>query len=170
VTPAIRHRLQAALALLCALVLHAPAHADEVQLGGTQGVASYHEGVLLRPASFDVNAYTSLVAGTITVSVQRIEWGDQLSQLSTTIALPDRPDLHLTGNAVTMFDLAAGQTFSTSIYAQVAGPAGYGAYRLDVLFLPGAAQVPLPPAGWMLLSGMGLLLAATRRRPMLATS
>ncbi len=98
------------------------------------------------------------------MSIQRIDWGDLFSQLSTAISLASRPDLQYTGNAVATFDVTAGESFATSIYAQVSGQLGYSAYRLDVLFLPKMSQVPLPAAGWLLLSGVGLLAGMRRRR------
>ncbi len=158
-------RLVAVLAALsAALTLCTPAHAESIQLGGAQGTEYFHAGELVRPASFDVSEFVSAVAGTVTLSIQRIEWGDLFSQLSTTVTLATRPDLQFDGNALTTFDVTAGETFSTSIYAQVAGPLGYGAYRFDVLFLPNVAQVPLPGTALLLLSGLGLLVVASRRR------
>jgi hypothetical protein len=169
-TRTLHRRLLAGLAALsAAIVICTPAYAESIQLGGAQGTEYFHAGELVRPASLDVNEFVSMVAGTVTLSVQRIEWGDLFSQLSTTVALLGRPDLSFTGNAVTVFDVTAGETFATSIYAQVAGIAGYGAYRLDVLFIPRMSQVPLPPAGWLLLSGLGMwVVVARRRRPVVA--
>jgi hypothetical protein len=157
-------------ALFAAMTLSTAAYAEPIQLGGATGTEYFHAGELVRPASFDVNEFVSVVAGTVTLSVQRIEWGDLFSQLSTTVALLGRPDLQLAGNAVTVFDVTVGETFATSIYAQVAGPGGYGAYRLDVLFIPRMSQVPLPPAAWLLLSGLGMwMIVARRRREVAAT-
>jgi hypothetical protein len=150
--------------LLAAVALCGPAHAELVQLGGAHGTEYFHAGELVRPASFDVTEFVSAVAGTVTLSVQRIEWGDLFSQLSTTIALLDRDDVSLTGNAIKVFDVTAGETFAASIYAQVTGVVGYGAYRLDVLFIPKMSQVPLPPAAWLLLSGLGMWVVVARRR------
>lgn len=141
------------------------ARAETIQLGSTSPATQYfHDGVLVRPASFEVNDFIAMVAGTVTVSVQRIEWGDLFSQLSSTIALANKPDLLFNGNATTAFDLVAGESFTTSIFAQTSGALGYGAYRLDVLFLPSVTQVPLPPGGWLLLSGLGMLAYLARRR------
>jgi hypothetical protein len=161
-----RYRRMAAglAAMFAALALCATAHAEAIPLGGAQGTEYFHAGVLVRPASFDVNEFFSTVAGTVTVSVQRIEWGDLFSQLQTTVALMGRPDLTFANNALTVFDVTAGERFATSIYAQVTGLVGYGAYRLDVLFIPKTTQVPLPPAAWLLLSGLGMWVLVARRR------
>jgi len=167
VNRALRLRLIAVLATLsAAAMLCTPAQATPIPLGPTPGTTHYQDGVLVWPASFDVREFVGLVAGTITLTVQRTDWGDLLSQLSTTIALPTRADLHLnnTGSATTVFDITAGEVFATSIFAQAAGPGGFGAYQLDILFIPSVSQVPLPAAGWLLLSGLGLIFVVNRRR------
>lgn len=164
-TSTLYRRLAAGLAALFAtFALCGTAQAEPIPLGGAQGTQYFHSGVLVRPASFDVNEFFSAVSGTVTLSVQRIEWGDLFSQLSTTVALLGRPDLTFANNALTVFDVTAGESFATSIYAQVTGLVGYGAYRLDVLFIPKTTQVPLPPAAWLLLSGLGMWVLVARRR------
>ncbi len=161
----IRRRLVATLFVLSStLVFCASANAETIQLGGATGTEIFHDGALVRPASFDVDQFISAVAGTVTLSIQRIEWGDLFSQLSTTVSLTSRPTLKFSGNALVTFDVTAGESFATSIYAEVAGPLGYSAYGLDVLFLPKMSQVPLPAAGWLLLSGIGALAGVRRRR------
>jgi hypothetical protein len=123
--------------------------------------------VIAWPASHLVNEFTSSVAGTVTLSVYRVDWADLLSQLSTVVALTDKPHLSNSGDAQFIFDITAGERFTTSIFALAAGPRGYGAYSLDVDFLPrlgGVTQVPLPAAGWLLLSALGGLGAVSRRR------
>lgn len=162
--PAMRRRLSGVLALLILAVYCLPACADAIPLGVAPGTTTFHDGVLVRPSSFNVDEFISSVAGTVQLSVQRINWGDLLTQLSTTVSLPDQPDLKLAGNAAVMFDVAAGEHFSTSIYAQASGTLGYAAYQMDLLFLPSAAQVPLPAAGWLLLSGLAVVALVTRRR------
>jgi hypothetical protein len=151
-------------ALSASLALCMPAVAAPIQLGGAQGTEYFHAGELVRPASFEVTEFVSAVAGTVTLSVTRIEWGDLFSQLSTSVSLLNRQDLQFAGNALSVFDVTAGEHFATSIYAQAAGPLGFGAYRLDVLFLAKNAQVPLPPAAWLMLSGLGAWFMMARRR------
>lgn len=165
---ALRRRWLAALATLsAAIALCAPASAESITLGPPPGgQLSFQDGVLVWPSSFDVREFVSAVAGTVTLSVQRTpDWGDLLSQLSTTVALFNRPAIHLSGNATTVFDVTAGEAFGTSITALAAGPAGFSGYQLDVEFLPRAvSQVPLPASGWLLLSGAGVFVAGVRRR------
>jgi hypothetical protein len=153
----------AMLLMLCAGGLCGVARAEPIQIGPSPGTEYFHDGVLVRPSSFEVNEFVSSVAGKVTISVQRIDWGDLFSQLSTTVSLFDRPDLVFNGNALTMFDVTAGERFTTSIFGQVARTGGFGAYRLDILFLPSGTQVPLPAGAWLLLSGLAALLIVARR-------
>lgn len=152
------HSMNSAAALLLGIVFCAQVHAAPVDVSG--GFVP-QQAVLVQPSSFTVSEYTSSVAGTVTLSVQRIVWADLFSQLSTTVSLLDRDDLSFSGNALVMFDVAAGERFTTSVYALAAGPRGYGAYTLGISFVP---QVPLPAAAWLLLSGLGALAAGSRHR------
>ncbi len=158
----LQRKLAAAVAtLLVAVTFGAAAHAEPIDLsiGPVPG-----QTILVWPASFLAHEFTSPVAGKVTLSVERVVWADLLSQLSTTVSLEGRPDLQLSGNAQVMFDISAGERFTTSVYALAAGPRGYGAYSLDISLLPSLTQVPIPPAGWLLLSALGVLALMARRR------
>lgn len=157
----LQRKLAAAIAtLLVATAFGAAAQAEPIDLSAPVP----KQTVLVWPASFLAHEFTSQVAGTVTLSVERVVWADLLSQLSTTVSLESRPDLQLSGNAQVMFDISAGERFTTSVYALAAGPRGYGAYSLDISFLPSLTQVPIPPAGWLLLSALGVLAFMARRR------
>jgi hypothetical protein len=158
----LQRKLAATIAtLLVATAFGAAAQAEPIDL--SFGPVP-EQTVLVWPASFLVHEFTSQVAGTVTVSVERVVWADLLSQLSTTVSLEGRPDLQLSGNAQVMFDIMAGERFTTSVYALAAGPRGYGAYSLDISFLPGLTQVPIPAAGWLLLSALGVVALVKPRR------
>lgn len=139
------------------------ANAGLVTLGAPSATPGFHDMQTVWPSDFEVNEFVGVVAGTVTLSVQRIDWGDLLS-LKTTLSLQNQPALQLTGNALRTFQIAAGESFTTMILAQAQGPLGFGAYQLDVSFVPSASPVPLPPAGWLMLSGLLLLVLIRRRR------
>jgi hypothetical protein len=152
--------LTALATLLCAA---GTASADMVDItaGGWTGSS------MARPTTLDVRDFAATTAGTVTLSTLDVytltggKWGSLLDSLSTSISTAPGQTLQLLGNATIMFDIGANQRFTSSTYASANG--GLGAYILDVRFTPRATEVPLPLGGWLLLSGVGLLVTRMRR-------
>lgn len=114
--------------------------------------------------NMQVTEFVSSQAGTVTLTLGQVAWGELLETLSTTISFTGRDDLHLDSYGQSIFNVAQNERFTTAIYAVAAGVYKFGAYRFDLQFTPSVGQVPLPAAGWMLLSGIAALAARSRRR------
>jgi hypothetical protein len=154
-----RGAVPALILSLLGAVTAAPARAELVNVG-----SGAHSAVVVRPANFNVNEFVSAVAGTVTLTVRDMKWGDVLSSLSTTVSLFKRDDLLLANSAQAVFDVGVGERFTTSIYAATSGKKGFGMYALDISFVPKATPVPVPAAGWLLASGVAALASLRRRR------
>lgn len=157
----VRSKLSRIAVFFLAAVSATAANAEAIDLSAAPVPG---QTILVWPESHLVHDFTSAVAGTVTLSVARVPWADLLSILSTAVAFEDRPQLTLNQTAQVMFQLGAGERFTTSVFARAGGPKGYGAYSLDISFLPSVSEVPLPAAGWLLLSALGVAAVATRRR------
>jgi hypothetical protein len=152
------------VALLALVCTAGAARAETVDIT----VGSWQDRVLVRPTSIESTIFFATSAGAVTLSlldarVLTPQWGQVLSNLSGTVTMANGSRLPLANGAVAMFQIAANESFSASIYAAVASSTGYGAYQFDLLFVPSAAPVPLPPALWSLLAGLGLLATRSRR-------
>lgn len=117
-----------------------------------------------------VDSFTTPGAGTVTVSLQNLNWPSPLSALSFS-ATTATESLWSTGGSGSMissggqFAVDSAGTYFAHIMASAAdsGPwAGYGVYSLLMTFTPGASAVPLPASGWMLLTGLFVLVGLAR--------
>jgi hypothetical protein len=117
-----------------------------------------------------VDSFTTPGAGTISVSLENLNWLSPLSALSFSATTATDTLWSTSGsssmvNADGQFTVGSAGTYFAHIMAKASntGPwAGYGAYSLMLLFTPGTSPVPLPASGWMLLTGM-LVLAGLAR-------
>jgi hypothetical protein len=149
-----------AAAAILPFMLVAPVHAEMIDPSGDHADPTF----AVLGTNIQLTEFASSKAGTVTLTLHQVPWGALLSTLSTTISFSGRDDLHMTGYGQTIFDVAQNERFTTGIYAVASGLYRYGAYRFDMQFTPRVAEVPLPAAGWMLLTGMAALAARSRRR------
>lgn len=107
--------------------------------------------------------------GTVTVSLQNLDWPTPLSALSFSatsanqvLANWDSATTNQTSD-VSTFQVAAG-TYFAHIMATAGDPLGLdmGLYSLLVTFKPNTPSVPLPASDWMLLTGMFVLAGIAR--------
>ena len=117
-----------------------------------------------------VDSFTAPTAGTVTVSLQSLNWPASLNALSFSATsasqvLASWNGTGLSSNTST-FDVAAG-TYFTHVMASAGGILDLGLYSMMLTFSPNAPAVPLPASGWMLLTGIFVLVGLTRavRRP-----
>jgi hypothetical protein len=117
-----------------------------------------------------VDSFTAPAAGTVTVNLQSLNWPASLNALSFSATsasqvLASWNGTGLSSNIAT-FDVAAG-TYFTHVMATAGGVLDLGLYSMMLTFSPNAPSVPLPASGWMLLTGIFVLVGLTRtiRRP-----
>jgi hypothetical protein len=101
--------------------------------------------------------------GRWTVTVADLAWPQVLQGLSFTITdFSQELDRH-EGAGTLIYDVLVPTTLFTTVYAFPNAAAGMGVYHINVAFTPAVPQVPLPAAGWLLLSGV-CGFAALRRK------
>jgi hypothetical protein len=132
---------------------------DIATLGG-----GYRVAVMAQPRAMALGDFLSSLEGTVTLTNRTFQWGDLLSELSTNVFVAGAPVLTLTGTGSLVFNVGAGQIFSTSLKLATTGPKGYGMAGFDMSFVPKVTQVPLPAGLWLLASGVALLAGGARRR------
>jgi hypothetical protein len=151
--------------VLLGLCLAASASASRASVIIDISNSGYDDNVVATPASpLAVWDFVATVSGTVTLKVTDLKLGDLLSALSTSISLFDGSKLQLEGTGNAVFDIGPNQRFTTTIYAQASGSKGWAAYNLDLAYTPKISQVPVPLAGWLLLSGCGVLATRVRRK------
>jgi hypothetical protein len=115
-----------------------------------------------------VDSFTTSGAGSVTVTLQSLNWPTQLSALSFSatsasqvLASWNGTGTTLTGSTTT-FDVGAG-TYFAHIMATAGGALNLGLYSMMMTFSPNSTPtVPLPASGWMLLTGMFVLVGLAR--------
>jgi hypothetical protein len=139
---------------LAALGAASHARADSILLG---------QITLVNGSSSTVDSFTAPSAGTVTVNLQTLEWPVALSALSFSASSATQVLTSWYGTGLasdkTTFDVTAG-TYFTHVMATASGPLDLGLYSMLLTFSP--SPVPLPPSGWMLLTGLFVLAGLAR--------
>lgn len=141
---------------LAALTAAPHAHADTILLAQT---------TLVSGSVSTVDSFTAPSAGTVTVTLQSLNWPTALNALSfsATSATQVLASWNGTGLAsdVATFDVGAG-TYFTHVMANAGGTFNLGLYSMMLTFAPNTSPVPLPASGWMLLTGLFALAGLAR--------
>jgi hypothetical protein len=155
--PSLKLGLLAPLALTCLSV--APhARADSILLAQT---------TLVSGTESTLDSFTAPSAGTVTVNLQSLNWPTALNALSFSVTSSSQVLASWNGTGiasdVATFDVGAG-TYFAHIMATAGGALDLGLYSLMMTFTPnsGPPPVPLPPSGWMLLTGMFVFAGLAR--------
>jgi hypothetical protein len=158
VRPSFKLGLLAPLTLI-GLSLAPHARADSILLAQT---------TLVNGSVATDDSFTTHSAGTVTVSLQSLAWPTQLSALSFSATSANQvladwsgSGTSLTSGALT-FEVGAGTYFAHVMATAPTGPGllGLGLYSMLMTFTPSA--VPLPSSGWMLLTGLFVLVGLAR--------
>jgi hypothetical protein len=103
-------------------------------------------------------------AGVVTVTVNSFGWGAPLSALSFSASSATQVLASFSANGVTSdtasFNVTPGSYF-TNVMATASGSMELGLYSLQMTFSP-TPTVPLPSSGWLLLTGMFVLVGLAR--------
>jgi hypothetical protein len=102
-------------------------------------------------------------AGTLTVSLSNIPWLDTISDLNFFLTTSSGAVAGSMGIGTTSVEIQPG-TLYAHWYGDADGKYGAGIYGLDVTFQPQGSTVPLPPAAWLMVSGL-LAIGLWLRRP-----
>ena len=148
--------LIAPMALAC-LSVSPHARADSLLLAQT---------TLVSGSVSTVDSFTAPTAGAVTVTLTDLKWPASLSALSFSatsanhvLASWSASGTSMSGGTAT-FDVGAGTYFAHIMATAASGFLDMGLYSLSMTFTPSA--VPLPAAGWMLLTGMFVLAGLAR--------
>ena len=121
----------------------------------------------VRGASLTSATMQTASAGTLTVKLTDLTWPQALGTLSFSLSNSTSPLFNTSGPGVWTWQLNTPTLLYASVYASATGAKNTGLYSLNISFVPSAlpeqAPVPLPAAGWMLLSGVMALFAARRK-------
>ena len=108
-----------------------------------------------------VDSFTAPGAGTVTVSLENIQWPQQLSSLSFSATSASQVLWGTGGSSLNSgggtFNVSSAGTYFAHIMATASGNLNIGLYSLLMTFSPSTSPVPLPSSGWMLLTGMFIL-------------
>ncbi len=109
-----------------------------------------------------VDFFTAPTAGTVTVNLQSLNWPTALNALSFSATSATQVFAAFDGiglaSETATFDVGAG-TYFAHIVASAGGALDLGLYSLMMTFTP---AVPLPPTGWLLLTGLFVLAGLAR--------
>jgi hypothetical protein len=130
------------------------AHADALLLSENVMVTA--------PGAPRVQSLGTVSAGTLTMSVTDLLWPQALQSLSFSINSNQGVLQKLTGVGSLSYLVTGPMTLFAGVYAQPNGGNGVGLYHVNVTFVAAAAPpVPLPAAGWLLLSGIAGLASSS---------
>jgi hypothetical protein len=123
----------------------ASAHADTL----------YSQNVMVTSTSApNVQSLGTVSSGTVTMSVSDLMWPQALQSLSFSITNNQGVLKSLTGPGSLSYLVTGPMTLFADVYAQPNAADGAGLYHINVSFIAATPAVPLPAAGWLLLSGM----------------
>jgi len=112
-----------------------------------------------------VDSFTTPGAGTVSVSLQNINWPTPLSALSFSATSASQVLWNGGGsmnNELASFNVGAAGPYFAHIMATAGGDLNIGLYSLLLTFTPATNPVPLPPSAWLLLIGMFVLAGLVR--------
>jgi hypothetical protein len=127
--------------------------------GSTNVGSSFHATQVVWGASLAVNALSLPGAGTLTVKLADIKWTETLQSLSLLVTDLDNVWQRLDGAGNLLVNVSGPTKLFVAVFARSAD-GSVGLYNIQTSFAP----VPLPAAGWLLLSGLGGLGALRRKR------
>jgi hypothetical protein len=145
-----------ALAIICMTPV-TQARADMMLLADTTMVTGTQSAVF---------SFTAPSAGTITATLDNLNWQKPLSALSfsATSGTNVMSSWDATGSMVETFQVTGGNYFA-HIMATTADAMDVGLYSLNLSFAGGTSPVPLPASSWMLVAGIfGMFLFSRARR------
>lgn len=156
-----------------ALSLSAVAHAEYVDLdtpfaqgaplqsllqGSTPGGTSIRTTQLVWGTSLAVNSLSLPSAGVLSIKLTDIKWTETLDSLSLLVTDLDNLWTRLDGSGNLLINVSGPTQLFAAVFAR-SEQGNVGVYNLQASFSP----VPLPAAGWLLLSGLGALGALRRK-------
>ena len=146
----------AAFAVLGVLLAMHRASADELVLSDV-GVITGTEN--------PVYSLSAPGAGTFEVTLSDLVWPQPLEAVDLTATSATGVLGSMTHTGTMTFSVAQAGTYYAHLAAQATpGLFDVGAYDLKVMFQPIAGPAPLPPAGWLLLSGLVAFVGIARVR------
>lgn len=161
-----------------ALSLSTAAHAEYVNMespfeqgaplqsllqGSTPGGTSIRTTQLVWGTSLAVNSLSLPSAGIVSIKLTDIQWTETLDSLSLLITDLDNLWTRHDGSGNLLINVSGPTQLFAAVFAR-SQSGEVGVYNLQASFSP----VPLPAAGWLLLSGLGAL--GVLRRKQAATS
>jgi len=144
-------------ALVLSLLGAATAQAETISLLSETGVINGSQSYV-----YSLNAAR---AGTFTIQLENIDWPQKLANLTFAATTATSVLAKLEEAGTLSFDVGAAGVYYALVSgtAQASGVFNMGLFSLRADFTP-AAPIPLPAGVWLLLSGVGMLAGARRRR------
>ena len=138
------------------------AHAD------TLGTKLYESTLLVTQPNIDLQTLNITGAGTVSVKLTDLKWPDLLGTLSFTLF----DATHVIGSyalnnatlttGIGSFNVDTAGTYYASLFANPAAGKTGGLYNAQIYF-QSTAPVPLPAAGWLMISGLACFAAVRPR-------
>ncbi len=150
-TSSVARLLRVGFALLAISLALAPrAHADNIGISTVQG------SVLVSGSAANVYSINATGPGVLTVRLENLSWPERLSQLDCSIYSGDGLLKSLSDTGSWQFVVTGPASFYASVFAGAGGRLNLGLYSFKLTFESAASLVPLPAAGWLLGSVLGI--------------